>query len=216
MYIWEKAFHYGSEFMKKLALFLFAAAAAFSQPVGGGLKVGIPFTDFVDKASSGNINNFKNPKRFIIGLTGEVRLPFHLAIEADVLYRKMKYSGSVTGTSAVDVTTEGNTWEFPLLVKYRFRNELVRPFVDGGFAWNRLSGLTQTVKTIATGGSVSQASNTTLRGLVLGAGLDVKALFLHIQPEIRFTRWGAKKYFDPGDFFGRNQNQAEFLLGISF
>ncbi len=61
-----------------------------------------------------------------------------------------------------------------------------------------------------------QASNTTLRGLVLGAGLDVKALFLHIQPEIRFTRWGAKKYFDPGDFFGRNQNQAEFLLGISF
>src|SRR5262249_54382661 len=98
----------------------------------------------------------------------------------------------------------------------RFGSEIAKPFVSGGAAWNRLGGLTETVKTIATGGSVSRASNTTLRGLVLGAGLDVKLLVLHIQPEVRFTRWGAKQYFDAGNFFGRNQNQAEFLLGISF
>ena len=50
----------------------------------------------------------------------------------------------------------------------------------------------------------------------MATGLDVKLLVIHVQPEVRFTRWGAKRYFDAGDFFGRNQNQAEFLLGISF
>lgn len=202
--------------MKKFILLLLGATAAFSQPIGGGIKVGLPFTDFLDKASTGNINNFKNPKRYIIGLTGELRLPFHFAIEVDALYRKMEYSGSITGANPADVTTEGHTWQFPLLLKYRFGGEHLRPFIDGGFAWNRLGGLTETVKAAATGGSVSRASNTTLRGAVFGAGLDIKALMIHVQPEIRFTRWGAKQYFDAGNFFGRNQNQAEFLLGISF
>jgi len=204
--------------MKKFILLLLGATAAFSQPIGfgGGIKAGIPFTDFLDKASSGNVNNFKHPKRYILGVTGEVRLPFHLAIEVDALYRKMSYTGSFTGTTPVDVNTSGNTWEFPLLLKYRFGSELVKPFVDGGFSWNRLGGLTETVTTIATGGSISRASNSALRGLVFGAGLDVKLLVIHVQPEVRFTRWGAKRYFDAGDFFGRNQNQAEFLLGISF
>src|SRR5262249_13495851 len=202
--------------MKQLVLLFLGATAAFSQPVGGGLKVGIPFTDFLDKASTGNLNNFKHPKRYIVGLTGELRLPFHLAIEVDALYRKMSYSGSFTGANAIDVQTHGNTWEFPLLVKYRFGSELVRPFVDGGMSWNRLNGLTETVTTIATGGSVSRASNATVRGFVLGAGLDMKLLVFHLQPEIRYTRWGAKRYFEVGNFFDGNQSQAEFLLGISF
>jgi hypothetical protein len=202
--------------MRSLFLLLLGAAGAFAQPVGGGLKVGIPFTDFLEKASSGNINNFRHPKRYILGVTGELRLPFHLAIEVDALYRKMEYSGTFTGVNSIDVTTEGSTWEFPLLLKYRFGSHVARPFIDGGVAWNRLHGLTETVRTIATGGDIRRASNTTLRGLVLGAGIDVKLLFIHIQPEVRFTRWAARRYFPVGDFFDRNQSQAEFLLGISF
>jgi hypothetical protein len=51
---------------------------------------------------------------------------------------------------------------------------------------------------------------------VLGAGLDVKALLIHIAPEIRFTRWGARHFIDPNGLFNSKQNQAEFLVGITF
>ena len=204
--------------MRSLFLLLLGAGCALAQPVGAGLKVGIPFTDFLDNAGTGNINSFKNPKRYIIGGTVELRLPFGLAIEADALYRKMHYSGTfVSSLTTTDVETSGNTWEFPLLAKYRFGSHgIAKPFVDGGFSWNRLSGLTETVRAAATGESIRRASNTTLRGLVLGGGVDIKFLFIHVQPEIRFTRWGAKRYFEVGDYFDHNKNQAEFLLGISF
>ena len=202
--------------MRSLFLLFLGAAAACAQPVGAGIKVGLPLTDFLEKAGTGNINNFRNPKRYIIGVTGELRLPFHLAVEVDALYRKMSTSGTFTGVNSIDVTTEGSSWEFPLLLKYRFGSHIARPFIDGGVAWNSLHGLTETVRAAATGQSVRQASNTTLRGLVVGAGVDVKLLFILVQPEFRFTRWGAKRFFPVGDYFDRNQSQAEFLLGISF
>ncbi len=50
----------------------------------------------------------------------------------------------------------------------------------------------------------------------MGAGLDVKALLIHIAPEVRFTRWGARHFIDPNGLFDSKQNQAEFLVGITF
>ena len=58
--------------------------------------------------------------------------------------------------------------------------------------------------------------NDTTRGFVLGAGLDVKVLLIHIAPEVRFTRWGAKHFVDPNGLLNSKQNQAEFLVGITF
>jgi hypothetical protein len=202
--------------MRSLFLFMFGAACAFSQPVSAGLKTGMPFTDFVDSASAGQVQLLRHPKRPIIGVTGEVRLPFGLAIEVDALYRNWAYSGTATGQTNIDIDYRGGTWEFPLLLKYRVGKHVVRPFIDGGVSFNRLSGLTQTIRNIATNQTLRTSSDTTLRGLVLGAGLDIKALFIHVQPEVRFTRWGARRYFPVGDYFDRNQSQAAFLLGISF
>ena len=48
-----------------------------------------------------------------------------------------------------------------------------------------------------------------------GAGLDIKALILHISPEIRYTRWTAQ-YFNLSGVLDSNQNQAEVLVGITF
>jgi len=207
--------------MRLLAVLFLAAVCASSQPVGAGVKVGVPFTDFVDKASSGTLGDFSHPKRYIFGVTGELRLPFGLAIEVDALYRRMTYDATVVvGGNTVILNTAANTWEFPLLAKYRFGKHIARPFVDAGVAWNTLHGLTQSVRSAVTGGTlspiISNPTETTTTGFVMGAGLDIKALLIHIQPEVRYTRWGAKNFFDPSGILNSNQSQAEFLLGISF
>ena len=62
----------------------------------------------------------------------------------------------------------------------------------------------------------SNCTTDTTRGFVLGAGVDVKVLLIHISPEVRFTRWGAKHFIDPNGLLNSKQNQAEFLVGITF
>ncbi|HMC61785.1 MAG TPA: outer membrane beta-barrel protein [Candidatus Solibacter sp.] len=213
--------------MRPLFLLLFGAAAAFSQPFSFGLKGGLPMTDFLNTAQSGNFSFTSNTNRYIVGPTAELRLPFGLGVEIDVLYRHFSYTGSggITGITAtfLNSSTTANAWEFPLLVKYRLPGKIIHPYVDGGVAWDTLSGLTQAVTSTVAGitsksstGSPPELSNTTSRGFVLGAGIDVKALVIHISPEVRYTRWGARHFLDPNGLLSSNQNQAEFLLGITF
>jgi len=207
--------------MRLLAVFVFGAVCAFSQPFGAGVKLGVPFTDFVDKASSGTLSDFSHPKRYIFGLSGELRLPFGLGVEVDALYRRMGYDAVVTTSgNTVFLNTTANTWEFPLLAKYRFGKHIARPFVDAGVAWNTLHGLTQSVRSAVSGGTitpiVSNPTESTTTGFVMGVGLEIKALLIHVTPEIRYTRWGAKHFFDPSGILNSNQSQSEFLLGISF
>ena len=90
-------------------------------------------------------------------------------------------------------------------------------------AWDKLSGLSQTVTRIVadvshttTSSNPFELNKDTTRGFVLGAGFDVKALLIHIAPEVRFTRWGARHFIDPNGLIDSKQNQAEFLVGITF
>ena len=223
--IWTVRTH----FMRLILILLFSAVSAYSQLISFGAKVGVPLTDFVNAASGntsgGFINYAQTTNRYIFGATGELHLPFGFGVEVDALYRHFSYQSN---QQAVDVVTaantKGNAWEFPLLAKYRFGKKVVRPFVDAGVAWDTLQGLTQTVTntvvsgnhTSTTSGSPSQLENNTTRGYVTGAGLDIHILLLHIIPEVRYTRWADKHFFDTSGFLNSNRNQAEFLLGITF
>ena len=210
-----------------LLLALFLSAAAFSQPFSYGVKGGMPLTDFVDAARSQNITASTFTNRYIVGVTGEARLPFGLGVEVDILYRHFSYGANsstsgITTTSTTMDTTSG-AWEFPILAKYRFKGKIIHPFVDGGVAWDKLSGLTQTVQTVvatvshnSTTSSPAELANSTTRGYVLGGGVDLKVLILHITPEVRFTRWGAKHFIDPTGLVNSTQNQAELLVGFTF
>jgi hypothetical protein len=206
---------------------ILAAAAASAQPFSIGVKGGMPMTDFVDVVRAQNINASTTTNRYILGVTGEARLPFGLGVEVDVLYRHFRYnSSSGVGNLTSNITnidTTAGAWEFPILAKYRFKGKFVRPFVDGGVAWDKLSGLTQTVKNVVatvsqstTTSSPPELANSTTRGYVLGAGLDLKLLLIHISPEVRLTRWGAKHFIDTTGIVNSKQNQAEFLVGITF
>jgi opacity protein-like surface antigen len=212
---------------------LFGAVCASSQPFSYGVKGGVPLTDFLSAAKSASPNGFvdyaTHTNRYIVGLTGELHLPLGFSVELDVLYRHLNYQSStqvagVTTTTTSGATT-GNTWEFPLLAKYRLGTKVLHPYLDGGVAWDTLQGLTQTIRstvlgaassTTATSSNPSELQHNSTRGYVAGAGLDIKFLVIHIQPEIRYTRWGAQHFLDPAALLHSNQNQGEFLLGITF
>jgi len=218
-----------THFMRPLLLLALTAAPAFSQLFSFGAKAGVPLTDFINAASGDTPGGFVNfattTDRFIIGPTAELRLPFGLGVEVDILYRHFDYQQTgQSGSTLSSGTTSGNAWEFPLLGKYRFfHSKLVHPYVDAGVSFDTLQGLSQTVVSTVqsvTGssstGTPSQLEHSTVKGFVLGGGLDIKILLIHIQPEIRFTRWGSEHFVDPSGFLHSNESQGEFLLGVTF
>jgi len=212
--------------MRPLFLLLFGAVSAWAQLFSYGVKAGVPLTEFLDAAKSQQFAFNSTTNRYIVGPPAELHLPFGLGIEFDILYRRFDYTGS--GTLAGIVTSSsatGNAWEFPLLAKYRFpKMKIVHPYVDAGVAWDKLSGLTQAItstvapnRTATTSTSdPAQLNATATRGFVMGAGLSVKVLVIHLSPEVRFTRWGAQHFIDPSGLLHSNLSQGEFLLGITF
>jgi opacity protein-like surface antigen len=219
-----------THFMRSLLLLSLAAIPAFSQPFSFGVKAGVPLTDFVDAASGNTASGFldfaTHTNRYIVGVTGELRLPFGLGVEVDALYRHVNYQSTSGAVDAITkANTTGNAFEFPIMGKYRFGTKVIHPFVDAGVAFDTLQGLKQAITTAVAGSTnstnsststPSQLQNTTTRGFVTGAGLDFHFLVIHIQPEIRYTRWGAQHFLDVSGLLHSNQNQAEFLLGITF
>lgn len=160
--------------MRQLIPFFFAATVAWCQPFSAGVKVGVPLTDFL---STVNGTTSATTNRYLIGVTAELHLPLGLGIEGDAIYRHFSFQNILTlgrpvdaggsGTSTVTETGSNGNWEFPLLLKYRFPTKIVHPFIDGGVAWDTLTG----VSNAAQGGLAPVRK--TVNGIVMGAGIDV-------------------------------------------
>src|SRR5712692_10249792 len=122
--------------MRPLFLLLLSAAAAVAQPIGFGIKGGLPMNDFLNAAKSQNFRFDSTTNRYIVGPSVELRLPHGLGIELDVLYRHFGYSsigslGAIANT-VTDARTSASAWEFPLVGKYKFHKGLVSPYVEAG------------------------------------------------------------------------------------
>ena len=192
--------------MKIIGVFLLIGGAAFAQNISVGIRGGVPFTDAFSATKSA-IGGFENvPKRYTIGPTLEIRLPFRLGISFDILYKNLAYrQATAAGTSE----QSAKQFEFPLMLRYRFGAESIRPFVAGGPTFNKISA-----------GAVRdpvQFVHSSTAGIVLGAGIEVKALLIRLTPEIRFTHRTAESFRDAVNAQLRsNLNQAEFLVGLTF
>ena len=218
--------------MKALLLFALGPALGWSQPFTFGAKLGLPANQFLSTVESPNLNFYSYTNKYLIGATGELRLPFGLGVEIDALYRH--YNFQTTGTippAGSTVTTGGSTgaWEFPLLAKYRFPTRVVRPFFDAGAAWDTLQGFKQSITIVSPvpifpPKNFNQPAHNTTTGVVVGAGLDIHVPFVHISPEVRYTHWGTQHFLaanplpgsNPISGFESNPNQAEVLVGITF
>ena len=175
-----------------LLTLLLAAPGLRAQLFHFGARVGITPTD--------SIKALKSPNRDLlaIGPTAELRLPFGLGGQMDLLYRKR---------SAVSAAAPGaSTWELPIQAKFTAPGLVLHPFVSGGYSYQWL-------------GKVYAFQNESVRrrGFVAGAGLEVRAPLVRVSPEIRFTRWN--KYTGASapnaSQFGP-ETQVQLLVGVTF
>ncbi len=203
--------------MRFLALLFLAAGCAAAQPLGFGVKIGAPLTDAISLANGqGTLAN--KWTRFTFGPMVEVRLPFGVGVEADLLYKRVdsSYSGSV-----VSAGVKANSWEIPVLLKYRFGFPVVKPYIAAGPSFHTFTNVDQFLSTILAGPAPVPAPKAAKNGmgLTLGGGVEVRLLLIRISPELRYTYWGSRAFdatFLGNELLHSSKNQAEFLVGISF
>lgn len=209
--------------MRLLLLLVLSAMAALGQPFSFGLRAGVPLTNFFDGTGTARFPYTSVTNRYLIGPTAELRLPLGFAVEFDALYRHYSYGSpgfrpapGIQLLGGLEQAT-GGAWEFPLMAKYRFPTRAVKPYLDAGVTWNTVSGLNGRTCAINCGYTSMPPSlrNTTVNGFVAGAGIDIHLIFVHLLPELRYTRWSAQQFQSPNGGFGSSENQIELILGIT-
>ncbi|HEX3684516.1 MAG TPA: outer membrane beta-barrel protein [Bryobacteraceae bacterium] len=213
--------------MKEIFLILLLAPSTpmYAQIFSFGVKGGIPVTNTFPGNPAGTYF-----RRYVVGPTAEVHLPFHLAFEVDALYRR-------SGLGATFITyqfggppyppLEGtdrsrvDDWQVPFLAKWEPGARFVRPFIDGGVTYRHVSGQTQTQFFSVTGtvifpesGAPTNSPNTA--GVTVGGGFAVKLPVIHVWPEIRYTHWPSPPAVGTYGFQVMSANQVDVLVGITF
>jgi hypothetical protein len=164
-------------------------------------------------------------RRYVVGPAVQVNLPLSFAIEFEALYRRQGYSTS-NGTALYtsSIRESDNVWEFPLLARYRI--PLHGMFADVGWAPRIMSGYSdESGSYLSTPATYTYYSRRirmdwpTTHGLVVGGGTQFVAGHMEFAPEARYIRWNRQAvygYFPDGPSYGSNQNQLDFMLGISW
>lgn len=165
------------------------AAAAYAQPLGIGLKLGVPATDAFKVIQAQSIADAQN---LVWGPYLELHLPGGNSVEIDALRRK--YDFRAAGTS--------NSWEFPVVLKHRIGQGMARPYFEGGAAFSHISDI-----------RLSTLQHRQNYGLVVGGGVEIKFLFVKLSPEVRYTGWAVNN-FSGG--LQSNKNQVAVLMGFGF
>ena len=189
--------------------------SAYAQPFSLGLMGGEGLTqDFQNydlppnggspPGSTVRILGISTPQRWIAGGTVEARLPLHLSVEVDALYHILRFrEGNQSGQNPPFFGTVQHsvTWEFPVLVKYRFQFPLVKPFIDAGPVFRYSYSLSHT--------------NPSDHGFAAGLGVEAHFWKLRIAPQFRYLRWARDQNVP---MFGLTTvtDQFEFLTAITF
>ncbi|MBL8175072.1 MAG: hypothetical protein JNK48_10405 [Bryobacterales bacterium] len=200
------------------------AAALQAQPVSYGIKLGAPVNDPTPRLSAFSISS---PSRWTGGPFVELHLPRRVSVEFSVLLRASRqnelYSwrlGEAQNAYLASMTDKVKTWDFPLLLKYRFTGGAVRPFVGLGGAWSyRRSQFEASISCLGPQGSCRPAefpsdlvggirkSSLTRFGPAASGGIEIKTKYMTVSPEIRWNR----------SFSGLGtRNQFSAVVGFTF
>lgn len=199
--------------MKGVCAFFLLAGSAFAQ-FSVGFRAGVPFNDFLDR-----FEGLKNPvsfvqdsHRYLIGPTAALHLPLGFSVQVDALYRKLEYSYAPDGGEVL--STSGSMWQFPVLLQWAFAPGPLKPFVDAGPSFQKITGLKDLTTAVT---SPSELHNDSSVGFTFGVGLQLKMGRVRVEPELRYTRWGADALVSPlNTVLNINKNQGDFLVGLTF
>jgi hypothetical protein len=158
----------------------------------------------------------------------ELGLPYGFALEFDALYHRNGYliaNGNFAGS--VIESERANSWEFPILLKYKLPLPGVKPFVEVGLAPRSISGtisesgvnvnLLTGQQTPFSGSSKTAWSNSV--AVVTGVGVQFGMGRLRLSPEARYTHWTSTPIsgtFGDGPSFYSTQEQVDILIGIGW
>ncbi|MEP6534882.1 MAG: outer membrane beta-barrel protein [Bryobacteraceae bacterium] len=195
--------------MLKTFLFLIVlASAARAELFSFGVKVGAPLGDAYRIANSSSGSLASDATQYTVGAMAELHLPLGLGVEGDILYNRFNFSTENLLNSLSKANS--NSFEFPILVKYRFAKiGPVSPFIGAGPNFRRIQSVLRFDPRVTndSGGA----------GFVLAGGVEIKLLFLRIAPELRYTHWGSQSFLDAANVLIQGkQSQGQFLVGISF
>jgi hypothetical protein len=194
--------------------------------------------------ASSSIDRYNSvTKRLLIGPAFRVDLVRGLGIEFDALYERVNYDHAIASASPTASffsrsfeQTTANRWQFPLLLQYTGTVSKTKFFAEAGPSISRIANSRSTISSINSTGSSTTSSTSsfagqggTLAGITAGAGVDLPFFHQHLRPEFRYSHWfspstgatidqarivGTAVLTSPT--FRTNQNEATFLLGLTF
>jgi hypothetical protein len=212
--------------MRLFTAILALAACGVAQPLTLGLKGGLRGASGLDGQA------LDESKKYLMGPMAEVRLPYGFAFEFDALYSRSGYTMTFSNTYNgfflfYTQRARFNSWEFPLLLKYRLPVPHVKPYAVGGYAPRHTGG-----RSTYSGISPSSPSGPLFPFLttaadtyasdhawVAGGGVECKTGHLRVAPEIRYLRWNdarLDRYFGGPYDVRERQNEVQVLLGIGW
>ena len=114
------------------AAFLGACPSLPAQWFAVGIKGGLRATD--DLTIIRQPGSDESP-RYTFGPMLDMRLPLRLGVEFDALYSRFGYTLDYQHLLTVDtIRARANSWEFPIIFKYRPPFASVHPYVGIGYA----------------------------------------------------------------------------------
>jgi hypothetical protein len=200
---------------------LTSAVALQAQPISYGFKLGTPVNDPSNPFST------SSQSRWTGGPFVELHLPRRFSVEFSTLFRTSRTNedrpfrlGEAQSAYLFSSTDKVKTWDFPLLLKYRFTEGRFRPFLGAGGAWShRRSEFEVLYSCLGPQGSCrpteypvdlfysSQKSTLTRFGPAASAGFDIATEHVMISPEVRWNRSFSG---------GPTRNQYTVMVGFSF
>ena len=154
---------------------------------GTGLTAGFRKANATAGVAPGSTPESTHP---IFGAAVEFQTLENLFIEVDGLYRPLHVKGDPAGFTVL-------TWQFPTLLKYKFRGRRLRAFAELGPSFRTTGN--------------DNGYDPSLYGITVGAGVEANLGKVKLAPTLRYIRWRADSK-PPGLI----PNQVEGIVGVSF
>ena len=140
---------------------------------------------------------------YIVGPSLEIHWSQRISLRVEALNKPLHYQDAAAfNQDAVPIGFAPNTvvtWQFPVLVKYKFPLGRLSPFLEGGPSFRSAGNLNR--------------SDPSHVGVSAGVGVEAQWRRLRIAPRVRYTRWAE----DSLDLAARTRpGQLEFLADFSY
>jgi outer membrane receptor protein involved in Fe transport len=189
------------------------ASVCFGQTISIGVIGGARVTDDLTGAGATSVS-----KRYVVGPAVDIGLPLGFGVELDALYRREGFQSSFSNVFGSAFSEErANSWEFPILLKYRLPVPVVKLFAEVGYAPRVINGSISSQNFLV--GSTMSEHWPDSQGLVIGGGVQLALGRLRLSPGVRYTHWNNTPItgvYSNGPSWESTQNQVDILVGIQW